>query len=294
MNNAKPSKLRCWIEAMRLRTLPVSTAGVVLASGYACLHHSFRWMPAVLCFVFALLAQVASNFANEYFDYRNGSDKKGREGFRRGVTEGDISPRAMLVATLATLALACAVGCGMIPFGGWKLIPIGIVIAVFALAYSAGPWPLSRIGLGDVAVLVFFGLVPVCLTFWLQACTLTSDVVMASLAVGLMGCNVLIVNNYRDMEDDASAGKRTTVVRFGRGVAASAYLVFGLAAVAFTSPLWTTAAWYAVAPVAYLVLHILTWRKICANRGAALNPLLGATARNMLVYSLLLLVLCLL
>ncbi len=294
MNNAKPSKLRCWIEAMRLRTLPVSTAGVVLASGYACLHHSFRWEPAVLCFVFALLAQVASNFANEYFDYRNGSDKKGREGFRRGVTEGDISPRAMLVATLATLALACAVGCGMIPFGGWKLIPIGIVIAVFALAYSAGPWPLSRIGLGDVAVLVFFGLVPVCLTFWLQAGTLTSDVVMASLAVGLMGCNVLIVNNYRDMEDDASAGKRTTVVRFGRGVAASAYLVFGLAAVALTSPLWTTAAWYAVAPVAYLVLHILTWRKICANRGAALNPLLGATARNMLVYSLLLLVLCLL
>lgn len=294
MANAKPSKLRCWIEATRLRTLPVSTAGVVLASGYACLHHSFRWVPALLCFVFALLAQVASNFANEYFDYRNGSDKKGREGFRRGVTEGDISPRAMLTATLATLALACAVGCGMIPFGGWKLIPIGIVIALFALAYSAGPWPLSRVGLGDVAVLVFFGLVPVCLTFYLQVGTVTTDVVMASLAVGLMGCNVLIVNNYRDMEDDAAAGKRTTVVRFGRGVAAGAYLAFGLGAIALTSPLWTATAWYAIAPVAYLFLHLATWRKIRANCGAALNPLLGATARNMLIYSLLLLVLCLL
>lgn len=294
MANAKPSKLRCWIEATRLRTLPVSTAGVVLASGYACLHYSFRWVPALLCFVFALLAQVASNFANEYFDYRNGSDKKGREGFRRGVTEGDISPRAMLTATLATLALACAVGCGMIPFGGWKLIPIGIVIALFALAYSAGPWPLSRVGLGDVAVLVFFGLVPVCLTFYLQVGTVTADVVMASLAVGLMGCNVLIVNNYRDMEDDAAVGKRTTVVRFGRGVAAGAYLAFGLGAIALTSPLWTATAWYAIAPVAYLFLHLATWRKIRANCGAALNPLLGATARNMLIYSLLLLVLCLL
>ncbi len=294
MSSDRPSKLKCWIEATRLRTLPVSTAGVVVASGYACLHHSFRWVPALLCFVFALLAQVASNFANEYFDYRNGSDKKGREGFRRGVTEGDISPRAMLVATLATLALACLVGCGMIPFGGWKLISVGIVIALFALAYSAGPYPLSRIGLGDVAVLVFFGFVPVCLTFYLQAGTITADVVMASAAVGLMGCNVLIVNNYRDMEDDIAAGKHTTVVMFGRGVAAWAYLLFGLAAVALTSPLWTVAPWRIVVPVVYLILHVTTWRKIRANRGAALNPLLGATARNMLVYSLLLLVLCLL
>lgn len=294
MSRDRPSKLKCWIESTRLRTLPVSTAGVVVASGYACLHHSFRWVPALLCFVFALLAQVASNFANEYFDYRNGSDKKGREGFRRGVTEGDISPRAMLVATLATLALASLVGCGMIPFGGWKLIPVGIVIALFALAYSAGPYPLSRIGLGDVAVLVFFGFVPVCLTFYLQAGTITADVVMASAAVGLMGCNVLIVNNYRDMEDDIAAGKHTTVVMFGRGVAAWAYLLFGLAAVALTSPLWTVAVWRIVVPVVYLILHVATWRKIRANRGAALNPLLGATARNMLVYSLLLLVLCLL
>lgn len=287
-------KLKSWIEATRLRTLPVSTAGVVVASGCAYSDGSFKWQPALLCFLFAVLAQVASNFANEYFDYVNGSDKKGREGFRRGVTEGDITPRAMLLATFGTLAAACAVGCCLIPFGGWQLIPIGVVIAVFALAYSAGPYPLSRVGLGDVAVLVFFGFVPVCLTYYVQTGEITGNVVAASAAVGLMGCNVLIVNNYRDMEDDREAGKRTTVVRFGRRAAAIAYLLFGIAAVWLTAPLWAEKLWiFFIAPAIYLCLHCLTWQRIRRSRGAALNPLLGATARNMLVYSLLLLAVCL-
>lgn len=287
-------KLKSWIEATRLRTLPVSTAGVVVASGCAYSDGSFKWQPALLCFLFAVLAQVASNFANEYFDYVNGSDKKGREGFRRGVTEGDITPRAMLLATFGTLAAACAVGCCLIPFGGWQLIPIGVVVAVFALAYSAGPYPLSRVGLGDVAVLVFFGFVPVCLTYYVQTGEITGNVVAASAAVGLMGCNVLIVNNYRDMEDDREAGKRTTVVRFGRRAAAIAYLLFGIAAVWLTAPLWAEKLWiFFIAPAIYLCLHCLTWQRIRRSRGVALNPLLGATARNMLVYSLLLLAVCL-
>ena len=289
------TKLKSWIEATRLRTLPVSTAGVVVASGYAYNDGSFKWQPALLCFLFAVLAQVASNFANEYFDYVNGSDKKGREGFRRGVTEGDITPRAMLLATFGTLAVACAVGCCLIPFGGWQLIPMGVVIAIFALAYSAGPYPLSRIGLGDVAVFVFFGLVPVCLTYYLQTGKVVGEVVAASAAVGLMGCNVLIVNNYRDMEDDREAGKRTTVVRFGRRTASVVYFLSGIVAVGLTSPLLVGKHWLCfIAPAVYVCLHCSTWQLIRRSRGAALNPLLGATARNMLVYSLLLLVVCLL
>ena len=154
---------------MRLRTLPVSTAGVLVACAYALARDCFRPEVAALCLVFAILAQITSNFANEYYDWANGSDRPGREGFRRGVTEGDISPKAMRRATFATLATACAVGCCLIPFGGWILVPIGIAIAVFALAYSAGPYPLSRHGLGDVAVLAFFGIVPVTMTYYLQA-----------------------------------------------------------------------------------------------------------------------------
>ena len=281
--------IKNWIEAVRLRTLPVSVAGVAVACGYAAAHDCFLIVPAVLCFLFALLAQVASNFANEYFDYRHGFDRRGREGFRRGVTEGDISPKAMLRATLATLALAGIIGCGLIPFGGWKLIPIGILIAVFSLAYSAGPYPLSRIGLGDVAVLVFFGIVPVCLTFYVQSGYVSDDVVRGAVAIGLMGVNVLVVNNYRDADDDRAVGKRTTVVRFGRKFALALYIIDGLAAIALTADVWLGRHPVAfIAPTVYLVLHERTWLAIRRSAGAALNPLLGATARNMLIYSLLL------
>ncbi|MDE5772981.1 MAG: 1,4-dihydroxy-2-naphthoate octaprenyltransferase [Muribaculaceae bacterium] len=223
-----------WIEAMRLRTLPAGVAGVICGSGVALALNNFQWLPALICLIFSLLAQIASNFANEYFDYRNGLDRKGREGFRRGVTEGDISPRAMLYATSGTLAAACLVGLTLIYWGGWILIPIGILIAIFALMYSAGPYPLSHHGLGDLAVIIFFGIVPVTLTAWLQyrvPSTLTAALLPA-IGTGLLASNILIVNNYRDVEDDRAVSKHTTVVIFGRKVMSWVYLsnvVLGIA-----------------------------------------------------------------
>ena len=278
-----------WIECARLRTLPVSVAGVIMASGIAVLYHRFEWLPALLCFAFAVLAQVVSNFANEYYDFRRGTDKKGRVGPRRGVTEGDITPGLLLRVTIGTLAVACAVGCGLIPFGGWWLIPVGILIAVFAFAYSAGPYPLSYHGLGDVAVLVFFGLVPVNLTFYLQAGYFAPLTILASLTIGLMGVNVLLVNNYRDVDDDREAHKRTTVVIFGRKVASAAYLINGYVGISLLAPLWFAAPlWVLAVPALYLVLHTVTWNRLTHSDGAALNPLLGATARNMLIFAVLL------
>ena len=156
-----------WIEAMRLRTLPVSVAGVITGTACAVYHHGFSVFPAIICLVFAVLAQIASNFANEYYDFKNGLDKKGREGFRRGVTEGDISPAAMKKATFATLMLAACVGCSLIIWGGWWLIFIGIAIGIFALAYSTGPFPLSHNGLGEVTVFIFFGIL--CQLDWKNA-----------------------------------------------------------------------------------------------------------------------------
>ena len=282
-------KIKIWIECARLRTLPVSVAGVIMASGIAVLYHRFEWLPALLCFAFAVLAQVVSNFANEYYDFRRGTDKKGRVGPRRGVTEGDITPGQLLRATIGTLAVACAVGCCLIPFGGWWLIPVGILIAVFAFAYSAGPYPLSYHGLGDVAVLVFFGLVPVNLTFYLQAGYFAPLTILASLTIGLMGVNVLLVNNYRDVDDDREAHKRTTVVIFGRKVASAAYLINGYVGISLLAPLWFAAPlWVLAVPALYLVLHTVTWNRLTHSDGAALNPLLGATARNMLIFAVLL------
>lgn len=282
-------QFKIWIEAARLRTLPVSIAGVIAAVGVAKWEHRFMWLPSLICLIFAILAQITSNFANEYYDFKRGTDKKGRVGPRRGVTEGDISPKTLRNVTFATLFLACTIGCCLIPFGGWWLIPVGITIAVFALAYSTGPYPLSYHGLGDIAVLVFFGLVPVNFTYYVQAGGWSPFALLVSIAIGLMGVNVLLVNNYRDMDDDKEAGKHTTVVIFGRKVAGTFYLVSGGIAVSFLAPIWVLLPkWALFIPILYMIMHINTWRMLISCQGSALNPLLGKTGRNMLVFSALL------
>ena len=283
------SKIKIWVEAARLRTLPVSIAGVIAAIGVTKWEHRFALVPALICLAFAVLAQITSNFANEYYDFKRGTDKKGRAGHRRGVTEGDIKPETLKKVTYGTLALACVVGCCLIPFGGWGLGPVGIAIAVFALAYSAGPFPLSYNGLGDVAVLVFFGLVPVNFTYYVQAGGWSPFAMLVAVTIGLMGVNVLLVNNYRDMDDDKEANKRSTVVIFGRKIAGSFYLISGYFAAFFLSPIWFLLPWWAAGiPLLYLVMHTATWYKLIHREGSALNPLLGATGRNMLIFAVLL------
>lgn len=282
--------IRHWIEAMRLRTLPVSIAGVIAGTGCAILHDSFKAIPALLCLVFAILAQIAANFGNEYYDFKNGIDKKGRVGFRRGVTEGEITPEAMKAATFTTLGIAAAVGCTMLIYGPWWLVIVGLLIMFFALAYSAGPYPLSHHGLGDIAVIIFFGIVPVMLTCYLQTSSWDSAglVFETSLAIGLLAANVLVVNNYRDMEDDEAAGKRTTVVIFGRKFMSAAYLVSGVIGMAVMIPVWLALpVWAFAVPLIYLALHIRTWNTLRHSTGSAINPLLGRTSINLLLFALL-------
>lgn len=281
--------IRSWIEAMRLRTLPVSVAGVIAGTGCAILLGSFKVIPALLCLMFAVAAQIASNFANEYYDFKKGIDKKGRAGFRRGVTEGEISPEAMKQATYITLSAAAAVGCTMLIFGPWWLISVGITIMLFALAYSAGPYPLSHHGSGDVAVIIFFGVVPVSLTCFLQTGSWVGCeiVLTTSVAVGLLAANVLVVNNYRDMEDDREVGKRTTVVIFGRPMMSKAYLFSGIAAMLLMIPVWLSFPyWILPVPAVYLAMHVMTWKKLKKAEGIELNPLLGKTALNLLLFAL--------
>ena len=285
--------MKKWIEAMRLRTLPVSLAGVICGTACALLQGSFNAIVALLCVLFAGLAQIASNFGNEYYDYRNGIDKRGREGFRRGVTEGEISPRAMKRATYATLSAAAVVGCLMLFYGPWWLVLVGITIMLFALGYSAGPYPLSHHGMGDVAVIIFFGIVPVTFTCYLQTGSFNNLYITlpTSLAVGLLAANVLVVNNYRDMDDDKAVNKRTTVVIFGRRVMSWCYLLWGIVAMAIMHPVWTELhLWALPITVLYLILHTRNWLYLRRSTGAALNPLLGKTAMTLLIFSLMFLV----
>ena len=283
-----------WIKAMRPQTLPVSIAGVIAGTGCAVWCNKFNAVPALLCLLFAVLAQIASNFGNEYYDYVKGVDKKGREGFRRGVTEGDISPVAMRNATFGTLALAALTGCAMLPYGGTERLAVGIAVAVCALAYRAGPFPLSHHGLGDITVVIFFGLIPVTFTCYLQCGSWEglNASLPTSVAVGLLAANVLIVNNYRDAYDDRKVGKRTTVVLFGRRVISLVYLLSGIVAIAiaFMLPVWKGILRLSfTVPLLYLLLlHVKTWRKLRKSKGAALNPLLAETARNLLFFSVLL------
>lgn len=283
------SKAACWIEAMRLRTLPVSLSGIIAATALALHYNTFLPVPVVICFIFATLAQIASNFANEYFDFRDGLDKKGRIGPRRGVTEGDIPPGAMLRATFITLALAAATGCTLIVWGGWWLIAAGAAIILGALAYSAGPWPLSRHGLGEVAVIIFFGVAPVTLTYWLQAGNCPWQVWLTSVAIGLIGANVLIVNNYRDREDDAAAGKRTLAVIFGERFASTLYLLNAIVAVALMTPVWLEMTDVAI-PAVYIYANTGMWRELRKSPKNELTGLLAKTSVLMLAYTVLFLI----
>lgn len=285
--------MKKWIEAMRLRTLPAGISGVVGGTACAIFHHGFSLLPFLICLFFAILAQIASNFANEYYDFKNGLDKKGREGFRRGVTEGDITPSVMKRATYITLAIAACLGASLIIWGGWWLIFIGIIIAIFALAYSAGPFPLSHNGLGEIAVIIFFGFIPVIFTEYVQTRIFYCDstTMFTAAAIGLMASNILIVNNYRDFEDDRLVGKRTSVVILGKNIMGSAYYFNGILSAIFLAmassplPFWVSAGW-----LTYFALHTMLWGALKSKTGKDLNNVLKWTSLLLLSVSVYLLV----
>ncbi len=278
---------KVWIEAMRLRTLPVSVAGVITAVGFNLLHDNLQVLPVVICLLFAVAAQVASNFANEYFDFKAGRDRQGREGPRRGVTEGDVSPRAMKLAIYLTLAIAACLGLSLTYYGGLWLIAVGIAVALGVFAYSTGPFPLSTKGLGEVAVIVFFGLVPVNLTYYVETLQWSLPVLLGSLSVGLMGANVLIINNYRDVEDDRAVNKLTLAVRFGRPAMRVLYMANAAGAVLLILPTWLQIGWISlIIPALYLLFAARITSAMQKRQGAALTPLLAATSILMFLHSL--------
>lgn len=288
--NKRVKMLSAWVESLRLRTLPVSISGVVCACAFAVLTENYNKLPGILCFAFAVMAQISSNFANEYYDYKSGVDKTGRTGPRRGVTEGDISPCAMKTATFVTLAIACAIGCSLIYWGDLWLIVVGVIIALGVLAYSAGPYPLSHHGMGEIAVVFFFGIIPVNMTYYLMTGYFDLEVLYASLAIGMMGANVLIVNNYRDYEEDKSVGKNTLCVIFGKRAMTGLYVFNGIFAILLMIRTWLSfnTGWLLV-PATYLIIHSLLSLSLQKNSGAKLTPLLGMTAMLMLCYNLFLL-----
>lgn len=280
-------KLKAWIEAARLRTLPVALAGIVATLGYNILNENINWVPLVICLIFAILCQVASNFANEYFDYRAGRDRPGREGPRRGVTEGDIHPRDMKRAIFITLGIAAALGLSLIGWGGWWLIAAGIIIMLGVFAYSTGPFPLSTHGLGEVAVILFFGVAPVVLTYYVETGLWSWQLLRGGIAMGLIGANVLIVNNYRDIDDDRSVGKHTLAVILGPHAMIALYVIDWIVALLIMLPDWLMISGIATCIILPLFAILGTGIAVAMTRqrGAALTRQLRNTSLAMFAYA---------
>jgi 1,4-dihydroxy-2-naphthoate octaprenyltransferase len=281
---------RAWLLAARPKTLTGAAVPVMIGSALAYVDAMeyegdvFSWTAAALCFLFAFIMQIDANFINDFFDFANGTDdNETRLGPRRACAMGWVKLDSMKRAIALTTCLACIVGLPLVFDGGLEMIVVGVLCVVFCFLYTTH---LSYLGLGDVLVLVFFGLVPVCVVYYVQLHTCTWQVFTASLACGLVIDALLIVNNFRDRYQDSAVGKDTLVVRIGEDASLHLYLAVGVVPWLCGVVFWLNGHVLAfVLPTLYLVLHVFTYLKIKRIwQGKALNLCLGETARNIFVY----------
>jgi 1,4-dihydroxy-2-naphthoate octaprenyltransferase len=247
------------------------------------------WLPALAALVGATFIQIGTNFANDYYDFIKGADTAERVGPTRVTQSGLIAPSAVLRATAIAFALAFLVGIYLVAVGGWPIVCLGLASLLCGWAYTGGPYPLGYNGLGDVFVMLFFGFGAMCGTYWVQAQTLTPDVLALSVPVGALATAIIVVNNLRDAGTDVQAGKRTLAVRFGKPFVRAEYLV--LLVLAFGVPLGMAllqGTWLLALPLLCMPLAIGPVRSVLRDEGPVLNATLGATARLLLVHGVLL------
>ncbi|MBQ7181121.1 MAG: 1,4-dihydroxy-2-naphthoate octaprenyltransferase [Bacteroidaceae bacterium] len=289
----KTNSLRAWLLASRPKTLSGAAVPVAVALSMAWVDcqglsavttEGFKWLPALLCLLFAFLMQVDANLVNDYFDCLRGVDGEDRLGPERACAQGWVTLPAMRRAIWTVTLLSCAVGLPLVVWGGWPMALVGAACIVFCFLYTT---VLSRMAMGDVLVLLFFGIVPVCATYYIQTQTLTTGVFCLSLACGLVTDCLLVVNNYRDRVTDVRAGKCTLVTLIGAKASEWLYLLLGLAGVALTMPVLN--GWQRLVGILpYLVGHVGAWRMMThIGEGRDLNRVLGWTALNILGFGLL-------
>ncbi len=226
--------LSLWIQAARPKTLTAAAAPVFVGAGLAEAHGTFALLPVVAAFAGAILIQIGTNLANDYYDFVRGGDTHNRVGPVRVTQAGLISAKSVWWGMVAVLTAAAVVGVYLVVVGGWPIVWIGLASLVCAVAYTGGPYPLAYHGLGDPFVFVFFGLIAVGGTYWVQALAVPGDVLVAGAGMGALSTAILVANNVRDLETDAASGKRTLAVRLGRNGSRVEYAV--LMAVGFTVP----------------------------------------------------------
>lgn len=284
-----PSAVKVWLLASRPKTLPAAAAPVITGTAVAWSEGVFSLGPALAALLGALLIQIGTNLANDVFDFKKGADTSERLGPLRVTQAGLLAPEQVLAGMWLTFGLATLIGVYLVIVGGWPIVAIGLLSIISGIAYTGGPYPLGYNGLGDLFVFIFFGPVAVGGTYYVQALTVSPAALWASVPLGLLTTNILVVNNLRDLDTDRRVGKRTLAVRFGPAGARAEYYLLLIATyatpllmwLAGLSSIWVLLAWLSLPLVPPLV------RSIQKETGRPLNLALAATARLELVYSLL-------
>lgn len=283
--------LQAWILATRPKTLPAAVGPVLVGSAMAFADEKFAFLPALAAFGIALLLQIGVNLANDYFDGIRGIDTQDRLGPIRVTQSGLISPANVRTAMTLTFALAALIGLYLIFRGGWPVIFIGAASILAALGYSGGPFPLASHGLGDLFVFIFFGLVAVCGTYYVQALQITWLVVAMASNVGFLITAILVINNLRDITTDRNVGKNTLAVIMGERRSKIEYAMLLILSYGVLFVIWIAGGmsiWILLPlvslPWAVLLIRI-AWK---SGIDPGLNILLAKTAGLSLVYSVLL------
>lgn len=289
----KTDSVQAWILAARPKTLSGAAVPVMIGVALAWVDafqyedEVFSWTAALLCLLFSFAMQIDANFINDFFDFANGTDDvETRLGPRRACAQGWVKLDSMKKAIALTTCLACVIGLPLAYYGGLEMILVGVACVIFAFLYTTF---FSYQGLGDLLVLVFFGIVPVCCCYYVQLHVVTAEVFLASIACGLVIDALLIVNNFRDRDNDRLAGKNTIIVRLGPKAGLQLYVGVGVAAIILGGTFWMNGHILAsLLPLLYLVLHLFTYLKMKRiYQGKALNLILGETARNIFIYGVL-------
>ncbi|MFO7585941.1 MAG: 1,4-dihydroxy-2-naphthoate polyprenyltransferase [Anaerolineales bacterium] len=287
MNRQPPTKFSAWVLAARPRTLPAAAAPVLIGTGLALRDGQFDAINAAAAFFIAMLLQIGANFANDLFDHERGTDTPARLGPLRVTAQGWLSPLEMRFGMGLVFGLSALLGLVLYLDKGWPVLAVGIAAILAALAYTGGPFPYGYHALGDIFVFIFFGLVAVAGTYFVQAGEVTLLVWLASIPIGLLIVNILVVNNLRDIPTDAAANKRTLAVLLGRRAMQleylicllGAYLVPLLLALSGLLSYWILLTWISL-PQAWSLYRLLQ-----KTEGAALNVALAYTAQLSLVYA---------
>ena len=299
---ADVSRTRAWLMAARPHTLPAAASPVIVGTGLAIGEGVFAPVTALAALLGAALIQIGTNFANDYYDAEKGADTDEREGFTRVTQSGLIPPGQVFRATYATFALAILVGVYLVWVGGLPIVVVGLASVAAGLLYTGGPYPYGYYGLGDAFVFVFFGVVAVTGTYYVQAAsgaagvplwippgTVPVEALVASLPMAALITNILVVNNVRDMETDRKAGKYTLAVYLG--YAGSRIEFLALLALAFLVPFWFLASGYGypvLLPLVSLPLAAaLTRTVLTETTGDALNPALSRAGQLAALYAVL-------